>query len=333
MITIPETIDIEIPQELHHERLDKALSQLLPDFSRTRLQKLILEGAVSEGETILASPKQKIHAGDQITLLIPPVQVADPQPENIPLNILFEDEDVIVINKPAGLVVHPAPGHWSGTLVNALLYHCRETLSGINGIKRPGIVHRLDKDTSGVMIAAKNDAAHQALAEQFAEHGRDGRLERQYIAFVWGRLRFAEMRIDAPIGRDPANRLRMKTRDNGREAITHVNELAVFGHEKNMVSKVRAQLETGRTHQIRVHLSAQGQPLLGDELYGAGFKTKANLLEAGAQEALMQLNGRQALHAALLAFVHPRTEEKLQFETELPEELRRLEEALAILSS
>jgi 23S rRNA pseudouridine1911/1915/1917 synthase len=321
--------EIIVTEDLHAERLDRALSLLLPEISRTRIKELILTGAVSEGEIALVKPSLKVSAGDEISLELPPLEEAEPQPENIPLSILFEDEDIVVIDKPAGLVVHPAPGHWSGTLVNALLYHCGATLSGINGIKRPGIVHRLDKDTSGVMVVAKNDAAHQALSEQFIEHGRDGKLERQYIAFVWGKVNFKQLRIEAPIGRDPANRLKMKVRDNGRNAVTHVTELGVFGADKNAVSKVRAELETGRTHQIRVHLSHEGHPLLGDEVYGGGFKTKASLLNTAAREALTNLNGRQALHAAMLAFHHPRTDEKLRFESPLPEDLQKLERALA----
>jgi len=322
------TIDIEIPEHLHNERLDRALAALLPDLSRTRLKALILEGAVTEDDVALVKPNYKIKTGDEISIEVPQLTEAVPAPENIPLNILYEDEDVIVIDKPAGLVVHPAPGHWSGTLVNALLFHCKETLSGINGVKRPGIVHRLDKDTSGVMVVAKNDAAHQGLSEQFVEHGRDGRLERQYIAFVWGRVKFKQLRIEAPIGRDPSNRLRMKVRDNGREAVTHVTELNVYGADKNAVSKVQAELETGRTHQIRVHLSTEGHPLLGDEVYGGGFKTKANLLSAQAQAAVEALKGRQALHAVMLAFHHPRTDEKMSFESALPADLQALEQTL-----
>jgi 23S rRNA pseudouridine1911/1915/1917 synthase len=320
-----QTIDIEIPEALHGERLDRTLAQLLPQFSRTRLKNLIIEGAVTADGITLIKPNHKIKAGDEISVDLPPLAEASPKPESIPLNILHEDEDVIVINKPAGLIVHPAPGHWSGTLVNALLAHCSDSLSGINGIKRPGIVHRLDKETSGVMVAAKNDTAHQALAEQFEQHGRDGRLERQYIAFVWGRLPFKELRIEAAIGRDPANRLKMKVRANGRAALTHVSELACFGQSKALVSKVQARLETGRTHQIRVHLSAQGHPLLGDELYGAGFKTKANLFNTELQTCLAKLEGRQALHASVLGFCHPRTGHKLFFETPLPEDLQELE--------
>ena len=322
------TIDIEIPEHLQGERLDRALSALLPDLSRTRLKNLILAGAVSEGDVALVKPNHKMKTGDEITIEVPPLIEPEPQAENIPLNILHEDDDVIVIDKPAGLVVHPAPGHWSGTLVNALLFHCGSTLSGINGVKRPGIVHRLDKDTSGVMVVAKNDAAHQALSEQFAEHGRDGRLLRRYTAFVWGRLRFSQMRFEAPIGRDPANRLRMKVRERGRNAATNATELAYFGKDKSVVSKISAELETGRTHQIRVHLSDEGHPLLGDELYGAGFKTKAVLLNEAAKKALAGLNGRQALHASLLSFHHPATDEKLTFETVLPADLERLERAL-----
>ncbi|MES2906136.1 MAG: RluA family pseudouridine synthase [Pseudomonadota bacterium] len=320
--------DIVIPETLHHERLDKALAVLLPDLSRTRIKNLILAGAVSDGDIALVKPSQKISTDDELSIELPPVEDATPQPENIPLNILFEDDDVIVIDKPAGLVVHPAPGNWGGTLVNALLHHCGATLSGINGVKRPGIVHRLDKDTSGVMVVAKNDAAHQALSGQFAEHGRDGRLERGYIAFAWGRLRFGEATIHAPIGRDPANRLRMKVIPSGRDAITHAKELTHYENGKAIVSKISATLETGRTHQIRVHLSTEGTPLLGDPLYGVGFKSKASLLNEKARLALESLGERQALHAAKLSFHHPASDEKLTFISELPAELQKLEIAL-----
>lgn len=321
--------DVTVTEGLHGQRLDSALVALLPDLSRTRIKNLILAGMVGDGEAALVKPARKVHAGDELSIEIPPLIEADPQPENIPLSILFEDEDVVVIDKPIGLVVHPAPGHAQGTLVNALLHHCGNSLSGINGVKRPGIVHRLDKDTSGVMVVAKNDAAHQALSEQFVEHGRDGRLERGYIAFAWERIRFGEMHINAPIGRDPANRLRMKVLPHGREAMTHIKETAFYENGKAVVAKLAATLETGRTHQIRVHLNSVGHPLLGDALYGAGFKSKAALLEPEAQAALAALGERQALHAARLAFCHPRTQEKLFFESPLPEDLQSLEAALA----
>lgn len=323
-----ETIEIEIPEAQGGERLDRALAQLVPDLSRTRLKNLILQGAVRDDEIALVKPQHKVKAGDLINVELPPLSEPEPQPENIPLEILYEDDDVIVINKPAGLVVHPAPGNWNGTLVNALLWHCRTSLSGINGVKRPGIVHRLDKETSGVMVAAKNDAAHQRLAEQFVEHGRDGRLERGYIAFCWGRIRFGQRRIEAPIGRDPSNRLKMKIVNLGRNAITHVQELKFYGESRTCISKISAQLETGRTHQIRVHLAQSGNPVLADDLYGAGFKSKTHLLSGDVRAALTTLDGRQALHAAKLAFHHPRTDEKLIFETALPPELAALERAL-----
>ena len=322
------TIEVEVLEAQRGQRLDSALASLLPDLSRTRLKNLILAGAVNDGETALIKPQAKIVPGTLLTIEVPALTEPDPQPENIPLEILHEDDDVIVINKPAGLVVHPAPGNWTGTLVNALLYHCRDSLSGINGVKRPGIVHRLDKETSGVMVAAKNDKAHQDLAEQFAEHGRDGKLERGYLAFIWGRIRFGQMRVEAPIGRDPTSRLKMKVIASGRNAITHVQELEHFGTDRLTISKVAAQLETGRTHQIRVHLTSIGNPVLADDVYGAGFKSKVKLLSEDLQALLQQLEGRQALHAAKLAFVHPSTGEKIYFETPLPAELQALEQAL-----
>ena len=254
---------------------------------------------------------------------------SEPRPSAIPLNIVYEDDDIIVIDKPAGLVVHPAAGHASGTLVNALIAHCGASLSGIGGVKRPGIVHRLDKDTSGLMVVAKNDRAHQSLTAQFADHGRTGSMERGYLALVWGQLGRPHGTIDAPIDRHPHAREKMAVRDGGREAITHYEVREIFsGHDsKAVASLVACRLETGRTHQIRVHLAHLGHPLMGDSVYGPHFKTKSSQLGPQSQAALKALN-RQALHAYLLVMEHPKTREILRWEAPLPEDLLLLKDTL-----
>jgi 23S rRNA pseudouridine1911/1915/1917 synthase len=235
-----------------------------------------------------------------------------------------------VIDKPAGLVVHPSAGHAAGTLVNALIAHCGDSLSGIGGVKRPGIVHRLDKDTTGLLVVAKNDRAHQALAAQFADHGRTGPLERGYFAFIWGAPDRAKGRIEAPIGRHPKSRERMAIRPGGRAAVTHWQVLERYKGKdgKPVASLLACRLETGRTHQIRVHLAHIGHPLLGDAVYGGGFMTKAAQLPPAAREALEGL-GRQALHAYLLVIQHPTTGQKMEFRSELPGDLARLHHSLA----
>ncbi len=249
---------------------------------------------------------------------------ADPLPEDIPLDILYEDDALIVVNKPVGMVVHPAPGSLSGTLVNALLYHCGDSLKGIGGVKRPGIVHRLDKDTSGVMVAAKTEQAHNHLAAQFADHGRTGPLHRAYLAYAWGRTQQARGTVEAPLGRDQNNRLRQAVRKDGREAITHYAVEARYGDEGWDITRIRCELETGRTHQIRVHMAHIGHPLVADALYAAGFATKINRLPEGPKAAVEAL-GRQALHAAELGFEHPVTGEEMQFEAPLPPDLETLQ--------
>ncbi len=310
-------------------RLDRVLAVRSPDLSRSRLKALILAGQVSIGATPVRDPAYHVNAGDTITIDVPPAAAAEPEGEDIPLDIVFEDDDIIVINKPKGLVVHPAAGHESGTLVNALIAHCGASLSGIGGVKRPGIVHRLDKDTTGLMVVAKNDRAHQSLSAQFADHGRTGEMRRGYMAFAWGSPGRQRGTIDQPIDRHPHNREKMAVRQGGREAVTHWEVLETFTGKdgKPAASLLACQLETGRTHQIRVHLGHLGHPLMGDDVYGSGFKTKARQLGPQSQGALESL-GRQALHAYLLVLEHPTTGEILHWESPLPEDLVLLEAAL-----
>jgi 23S rRNA pseudouridine1911/1915/1917 synthase len=330
-MTQSESIELDVATEEAGERLDRFLAARLPQLSRTRLKALILAGFVADGDGPIDKANAKVAAGDLITVALPPPEVDEPTPENIALDIVYEDADLVVIDKPAGLVVHPAPGHWTGTLVNALLHHCGSELSGIGGVRRPGIVHRLDKDTSGLLVVAKSDVAHRGLAEQFADHGRTGPLEREYRAFAWGVPERARLTIDAPLARDPRNRERMAvvSAAAGRFAITHVERLASFGSPP-LASSLACRLETGRTHQIRVHLAHIGHPLLGDDVYGSRFKSKAARLPEAAREALGGL-GRQALHAYLLAFRHPVTGRSMRFSSELPRELARLHSTLAAM--
>lgn len=311
-------------------RLDRVLATLLPDMSRSRLKSLILQGQVTIGPHAVRDPAYHVGPGETITIDVPEAAPAEPKGENIALDIIYEDDDLIVIDKPAGLVVHPAAGHETGTLVNALIAHCGATLSGIGGVKRPGIVHRLDKDTSGLMVVAKNDLAHQSLSAQFADHGRTGAMERGYLAFAWEVPNRQYGTIDAAIDRHPHARERMAVRPRGRAAVTHYEIRETFAGRdgKPVATLLACRLETGRTHQIRVHLSHIGHPLLGDGVYGPHFKTKANQLGPDAQVALAAL-GRQALHAYLLVLEHPRTGEVLRWESELPADLQTLRQALA----
>jgi 23S rRNA pseudouridine1911/1915/1917 synthase len=323
------------------DRLDRVLARHVSELSRSRLKLLIEAGAVAvDGQTI-RDPSHKVNSGSAILVDVPPPVPAKPEPEAIPLRVIYEDGDLIVIDKPRNLVVHPAAGHWTGTLVNALIAHCGESLSGIGGERRPGIVHRLDKDTTGVMVVAKNDRAHRKLAAQFADHGRsEEEFERAYLAFVWGVPDRAHGVIDKPIDRHPKSRERMAIREGGREAITHWQVLERYGGSPSakgvrkggaaepVASLLLCRLETGRTHQIRVHLASIGHPILGDHVYGSGFRTKTTLLPPPAQAVLADL-GRQALHAHILAVKHPSSGEFLQFRSELPPELARLRRALA----
>src|SRR5580704_18507475 len=310
-------------------RLDRVLAVRQPELSRSRLKALILAGSVSLKGVPVRDPAYHAASGDTITIDVPEAVAPEPLGEDIALDIVYEDDDIIVIDKPKGLVVHPAAGHETGTLVNALIAHCGLSLSGIGGVKRPGIVHRLDKDTTGLMVAAKNDRAHQSLTEQFADHGRTGAMRRGYQALVWDLPNRQRGTVDAPIDRHPFAREKMAVRDSGREAITHWEIQQSFdGNDGKPVAALLAcQLETGRTHQIRVHLAHIGHPLLGDGVYGPHFKTKASRLDPASQAALAAL-GRQALHAYLLVLEHPRTGEILHWEAALPEDLTLLRNAL-----
>ena len=300
-----------------------------PELSRSRLKALILAGSVTAGGAPIRDPAYHVAAGDTITIDVPEAVAAEPAGEDIALTIVHEDDDIIVIDKPKGLVVHPAAGHETGTLVNALIAHCGASLSGIGGVKRPGIVHRLDKDTTGLMVAAKNDRAHKSLTEQFADHGRTGSMRRGYMAFVWGVPNRLRGTVDAPIDRHPFAREKMAVREGGREAVTHWEIRESFNGRdgKPVAALLACQLETGRTHQIRVHLAHIGHPLLGDTVYGPHFKTKASHLGPQSRAALTAL-GRQALHAYLLALEHPKTGEILHWESALPEDLLLLQNAL-----
>jgi len=314
-------------------RLDRFLSGRFPELSRTRLQALIKQGRVVLGAATIEDVKYPVKPGDRFELTVPPPISAEPEAQAMPLSILYEDDALIVIDKPAGLVVHPGAGNVDRTLVNALIAHCGPSLSGIGGVARPGIVHRLDKDTSGVLVVAKTDAAHRALSEQFADHGRSGSLERRYLALVWGTPPRPHGTISAPIGRHPASRTKMAiVARGGREAVTHYQVLASFGERRGtrgsepVASLLECQLETGRTHQVRVHLSSIGTPLIGDPIYGQGFKTKMLSIPEPVQSRLAGFK-RQALHAAGLAFVHPTTGTLLKFNSPLPDDFAKLVEA------
>ena len=288
------------------ERIDKYLSEQLEDMTRSHIQKLIKENMVRVNGMAVKS-NFKLSASDQIEVEIPELKEPDILPENIPLDILYEDQDILVVNKPKGMVVHPAPGHYTGTLVNAIMYHCKDNLSGINGVLRPGIVHRIDMDTTGSLLICKNDRAHQALAEQLKEHS----ITRKYHAIVHGRLKEDEGTIDKPIGRHPIDRKKMSVHcTNGREAITHYRVLKRF----QQFTYIECQLETGRTHQIRVHMSSIGHPILGDQIYGPA-------------KCPYKLQG-QTLHAKVLGITHPITGEYMEFDAPLPEYFQALLEKM-----
>ncbi|HYE44170.1 MAG TPA: RluA family pseudouridine synthase [Caulobacter sp.] len=300
-------------------RLDKALADRAPELSRGRIQALMAAGLVSRGGRAVTDASAKAAPG-LYQILVPPPVAAEPRPEAIPLAVLFEDAHLIVVDKPAGMAAHPGPGTPSGTLVNALLHHCGDSLSGIGGVARPGIVHRLDKDTSGVMVAAKTDAAHAGLSALFAAHD----IDRAYIAFTRGAPKPARGTIETRIGRSSHDRKKMAVlKAGGREAVTHYEVEHLFGGDRPLAARVRCRLETGRTHQIRVHLASKGAPCLGDAVYGSGAP-------AAPVRAVIEAAGlrRQALHAAVLGFAHPVTGETLRFETPLPGDLAALEAGL-----
>jgi len=322
-----DEVEVIVDAEMAGGRLDAVLAKAHTILSRSRIKDLIQSGAVTIDGKAVSEPNYRLTAGETIILLAPPPLDADPEPQDIPLDVLYEDDQLIVINKPVGMVVHPAPGSPDGTLVNALLFHCGDSLQGIGGVKRPGIVHRLDRDTSGVMVAAKTEKAHKHLSEQFADHGRTGPLHRAYLAFVWGTTETGKGTIEAPLGRDQNNRLKQAVRKDGREAITHYFVEARFGGEGWDITRVQCHLETGRTHQIRVHMAHIGHPLVADTVYASGYATKINRLPADVAAPIIAL-GRQALHAAELGFEHPVTKEEMFFEAPLPPDLAALEEAL-----
>ncbi|HME29202.1 MAG TPA: RluA family pseudouridine synthase [Pseudolabrys sp.] len=324
--SITETVTIAAGEA--GSRLDRVLAARIATVSRSHLKALILAGQVRIAARTIRDPAATVKSGDVVTVTLPPPEPASPKGERIPLNIVYEDDAIIVIDKPRGLVVHPAAGHASGTLVNALIAHCGASLSGIGGVKRPGIVHRLDKDTSGLMIVAKTDKAHRALSNQFAGKNK-GPLKRGYLALVWGAPDRPKGLIDAPIGRHAHARDKQAVRESGRPAITHWEVLERFlGPDgKPVASLLECNLKTGRTHQVRVHLAHIGHPLLGDATYGTGFKTKASRLGPKARGALGTLE-RQALHAHILAVEHPETRDVLEFQSELPDDLRCLRDVL-----
>ena len=310
-----QLIDIRLEPAQAGWRLDRALAVAVPTLSRERLKALIRSGALSEGK--VRDPATKVKGGESFTLAVPEPKAAHNEPQDIPLTIVFEDEHLLVVDKPAGLVVHPAAGNYDGTLVNALLHHCGGSLSGIGGVARPGIVHRIDKDTSGLLVVAKTDVAHAGLAKQFAAHS----IDRRYLAIVSGVPKAAAGTVDAPLARSAANRKKIAIVEDGRgkRAVTHWKRLQVLKD----AALVECRLETGRTHQVRVHMASIGHPLLGDPVYGRGKSVHRQLLN--------QLDfDRQALHAAGLGFVHPVTKALLSFESALPSDMQELFTALRV---
>lgn len=311
-------------------RLDAVLADHIDTLSRNRLQTLIKQGHVTMSGAKIVEPKFRVNEGQEFNVTLPEPEDPDPKGEDIPLSIAYEDDDVIVIDKPAGLVVHPGAGNWTGTLVNALINHCGESLSGIGGVKRPGIVHRIDKDTSGLLVVAKTDQAHQHLTKQFADHGRTGPLERAYFALVWGAPASHRGTINTNLARSTNNRQKIAVvKTSGRHAITHWQIRERFGPKEtpDFAALVECRLETGRTHQIRVHMAHTGHPLIGDDDYGSGFKTKVNRLKEPLKTTVKNFT-RQALHAGILAFEHPKSGKTMRFESDLPIDFIGLLDAL-----
>ena len=294
-----QKVELTVAEEMSGKRLDSVLAGMMPEYSRSFIQKLFENGSITVGGDPCSEKKRKAAAGDIVEITIPQPERLEVEAEDIPLDIVYEDDELLVVDKPAGMVVHPAPGNHSGTLVNALMYHCGDALSSINGVIRPGIVHRIDKDTSGLLMVAKTDRAHNALSAQLAEHS----ITRRYKAIVYSNIKEDEGTVDKPIGRDPGNRLRNAVvYTNSKNAVTHYRVLERFGG----FTLVEAVLETGRTHQIRVHMAYIRHPLLGDTLYGPAKN------RYGAK--------RQMLHAGVLGFVHPITGEYMEFNSPLPQD-------------
>jgi 23S rRNA pseudouridine1911/1915/1917 synthase len=311
--------EVEIALDAGHAgwRLDRALADAVPSLSRERLKVLTKSGALTREGKAVRDPATKVKGDERFTLAIPDPEPAHNAPQEIPLPIVYEDEHLLVVDKPAGLVVHPAAGNRDGTLVNALLHHCGDSLSGIGGVARPGIVHRIDKDTSGLLVIAKHDKAHEGLAKQFANHS----IDRRYLAIVSGVPRVSEGTVDAPLARSPQNRKKIAivAAGKGKRAVTHWKRLELL----NDAALVECRLETGRTHQVRVHMASIGHPLVGDPVYGRGKSAHRKLLN--------QLDfQRQALHAAHLGFIHPVTKGRLSFDSALPSDMQELFTALGV---
>ena len=312
-----QIVDVALDSAHAGWRLDRALADALPTLSRERLKALVKSGALEAGGQLVRDPATKVRGDEAFTLAIPEPEPAHNEPQDIPLVIVFEDEHLLVVDKPAGLVVHPAAGNRAGTLVNALLHHCAGRLSGIGGVARPGIVHRIDKDTSGLLVVAKTDVAHEGLAKQFAAHS----IDRRYLAIVRGLPAAAEGKVDAPLARSAYDRKKIAIVEGarGKRAVTHWKRLTPLRN----AALVECRLETGRTHQVRVHMASIGHPLLGDPVYGRGKSDHAQLL--------YRLDfHRQALHAAGLGFVHPVTKARLSFDSALPSDMQELFRALGV---
>lgn len=295
-------IVMEITPEMEGERIDKCISNYLESLSRSYIQKIIKDGKAYVNDAVVKA-NYKVKVDDKVQFEIPDCEEPDIPPQDIPLDILYEDKDILIVNKPKDMVVHPAPGHYEGTLVNAIMFHCKDELSGINGVLRPGIVHRIDKDTTGSIIICKNDEAHRKIARQLKEHS----ITRKYRAIVYGRIMEEEGTVNAPIGRHPTDRKKMAINEkNGKPAVTHYKVLERF----DKYTYIECQLETGRTHQIRVHMTSIGHPLLGDEVYGNA-------------KCPFKLEG-QTLHAMTIGFIHPTTGECVEYEAPLPEYFEHL---------
>jgi len=312
-----QTIDVRLDAAHAGWRLDRALAAAVPTLSRERMKALIKSGAVVSGGTEIRDPALKVQGEEALRIAVPEPRPAHNEPQNIPLNIVFEDDHLLVVDKPAGLVVHPAAGNFDRTLVNALLHHCTGKLSGIGGVARPGIVHRIDKDTSGLLVVAKTDVAHEGLAKQFAAHS----IGRRYLAIVNGVPKASHGTVDAALARSSANRKKIAIVESGRgkRAITHWKRLEILED----AALVECRLETGRTHQVRVHMASIGHPLVGDPVYGRSGRTHGKILK----ELQFQ---RQALHAAALEFVHPATKRRLSFSSPMPPDMQELFNALGV---